>query len=259
MTLRYEGRLPPGALVTSFATHRQALPETGASAPVWLTADPTLTTPSDTDPRRIVGWTARAGDAEALPTAPNTAGTLFEVDNRGAALRFEAGEHGGLILSGQIPDAGCTSFGILFRTTQQDAETLLTLMPEHQKDYLYLAGRNAEIKAEQDKGPLALAQGLEQKSGASVLVICGVSNGQVSLKVNDLPAISGALAGGEFAGPADLFIGCRGQRPGLRRKLGSFLLTDVLLWPGHDCLAMPSDPALASALSYWRGGTNAGV
>ena len=252
MTLTYHGSLPPGALVSGIpAAPMPQKPDDSTAIPLHFIARTTDLTASDADPQRIVRWMARNG-ALALPVGPNTDGTLFDAANMPPVLRFEAESHGGLVLSEAIPDSAACSFGLIFQTAKADAETLLTLQPQGLKDYLFLAGRGGEVLAGQDADDFALSLPLIQKAGPVVLVLCGVSGRRVTVAVNDLDGVSGMLGGGWTAGPADLFIGCRGQRAGLRRKLGSFGLSDVLIWPDRDCLADPADAGAAAARALWH-------
>lgn len=188
----------------------------------------------------------------ALPVGPNADGTVFEPTPAPPALRFEAETHGGLVLSEVIAETVACSFGLIFQTAEADAETLLTLQPLGLKDYLFLAGRGGEVLAGQDAGAFALSLPLTQKAGQLVLVLCGLSGRQVSVAVNDLDPVTGTLGETWSGSAADLFIGCRGQRAGLRRKLGSFRLCDVMIWPGRDCLADPADAGAEAARTLWH-------
>lgn len=231
MTLVYHGRLPPGALVN----HR--------AEGLWLHAEPGAFADADA-PGRIFAWQAKAGEGVAVAVGPNKTGTLTAPGR--AALRFESGEQGGLVLPGALADTARCSFGLIWHPAAADAETLLTLQPGD-GGYLYLAAAGGTIRVERKGGGLDLRAA--QPDGP-VLVICGLSGGQVRLAVNDAPPAAAPAA--MPPAPADLFIACRGQRAGLRGKLGAFALTDVFVWPGHDCLAAPGDPARAAALAQWR-------
>lgn len=234
--IRYEGILPEGALVR--ADKAAADP-----APVWLTATQDCFVPMPDLPGRISAWWTRSGEAKAVRVAANAEGTRVEDDP--PALAFAAGVNTGLVLSGVIPQAGAVTIAAILRTTPLDAETLFTLMPVDGGDYVYAAQRGSEVRTEQDKGDVVLVQPIAPGAGQVLLVTLGVAGGQVGLSVNGGPATFAPLEGAAMAGPADLFIGCRGPRGGLHRKLGQFRLTDVLVWPDGQ-----GDPAAAEAL--WR-------
>lgn len=253
MTLVYQGRLPPGALVFGGAeSSTPQKPHDRTADPLHFTAQATDLTASHDDQQRIVRWAAREGGMAAVPVGPNTDGTLFDAVNRPTVLRFEAETHGGLALSGAIPDIAACSFGLIFQTTDADAESLLTLQPVGLKDYLFIGGRGGEVLAGQNAGDFALSLPLIQKAGQIVLVLCGLSAQRVTVAVNDLDGVTGLLGETWTEGAADLFIGCRGQRAGLRRKLGSFGLSDMLVWPDRDCLADPADAGAAAARELWH-------
>jgi hypothetical protein len=252
VTLIYQGALPTGALVSGITASPTSQKANDSTAiPLHFTARATDLTGSERDPLRIVRWKARNG-AQAIPVGPNTDGTLFDAANTPPVLRFEAESHSGLVLSGAISDIAASSFGLIFQTAEGDAETLLTLQPLGLKDYVFLAGRGGEVLAGQDAGDFALSLPLIQKAGQVVLVLCGVSGRRVTVAVNDLDGVAGTLGATWTGGAADLFIGCRGQRAGLRRKLGSFGLSDVLVWPDRDCLADRADTGAAGARALWH-------
>ncbi|MBI1217097.1 MAG: hypothetical protein GC186_01000 [Rhodobacteraceae bacterium] len=253
MTLIYHGSLPPGALVSpTRPAPKLPRPADGAAIPLHFTARAADLTGSAGDPARIIRWAARDGAMAALPIGPNADGTVFEPTPAPPALRFEAETHGGLVLSEVIAESAACSFGLIFQTTEADAETLLTLQPLGLKDYLFLAGRGGEVLAGQDAGVFALSLPLIRAAGQVVLVLCGLTGRRVSVAVNDLDPVTGTLGPGWTGGAADLFIGCRGQRAGLRRKLGSFRLCDVMVWPDRDCLADPADAGVDAARALWH-------
>jgi hypothetical protein len=253
VTLVYQGSLPPGALVShSFSAPKPTQPADSTAIPLHFSARAANLTASEVDPTRILRWTAQDGTMAALPIGPNASGTRFEPAPAPFALRFETETHGGLVLSEVIADSAACSFGLIFQTTEADAETLLTLQPLGLKDYLFLAGRAGEVLAGQDAGVFALSLPLIRAAGQVVLVLCGLTGRHVSVAVNDLDPVAGMLGPGWTGGAADIFIGCRGQRAGLRRKLGSFRLCDVMVWPDRDCLTDPADAGLGAARALWQ-------
>ncbi len=232
MTLDYRGRLPDGALI------RRVVTAPDGAAPVHLRAEHGAMTYAAGTTDRVIRW-ACATQA-AVPVAPNAAGTRFD----GRALVFEPGVQGGLHLPAALPDTGACAFGLVYRASGETPETLLTLQPTGRKDYLYLAQRGATVLAGQDAGDLAL--GLPAPDTGVHLVLCGLEGGRVTLMVNGASA-TGTLGAGWGNGAADLFIGCRGQRGGLKRKLGGFRLSDVMVWPqGLD------EAGAAAARAVWQ-------
>ncbi len=238
MVLTYEGALPEGALARA---------DTPPPAPIWLHAA-TRDLAEETAGGRLRRWPARAGSWTAEPAEPNHDGTRFQP---GEGLVFESGINSGLILRGAIGAAETVSFALIFRTGEADAETLATLLPVGQSRYLYLAGRDGMLRAGMAGGALALEAPLGPPGGWR-LALCGLSGGRARLALDTQAAVSGGL-GRDFAGPAALFIGCRGNRGGLKGKLGAFTLRDLFVWPGVDLLAGAEDAALARLHAYWQG------
>lgn len=232
MTLNYQGRLPEGALIRQFVTAPQG------AVPLHLRAEPAAMRFAEGAPDRVIHWAA--GAAAAVPVATNTEGTRFD----GQALVFETGVQGGLCLPGALPEAGACAFGLIYRATGETPETLLTLQPAGQKDYLYLAQRGAAVLAGQDASDLALS--LPVPETGVHLVLCALAGRSVTLMANGA-SVQGTLGGGWAGGAADLFIGCRGQRAGLKRKLGGFRLSDVMIWPQGL-----GEGGTAAALAIWQ-------
>lgn len=232
MTLEYRGRLPDGALI------RRVVTAPDRAAPVHLRAEQGAMGFAAGTTDRVIRWACAT--RAAVPVAPNTAGTRFD----GRALVFEPGVQGGLCLPGALPDTGACAFGLIYQATGETPETLLTLQPAGRKDYLYLAQRGATVLAGQDAGDLALH--LPAPDTGVHLVLCALDAGRATLMVNGASA-TGTLGAGWDSGAADLFVGCRGQRGGLKRKLGGFRLTDVMIWPqGLD------EAGSAAARAVWQ-------
>lgn len=251
MTLIYHGRLPPGALVSppSAAPEPQPPPEPPpqrTSAAIWLSAGSGEVEAMPGAPDRIRRWIDPVSEAEAVAVKPNAAGTLLDRGPR-PALVFSARENGGLALAGAIPDARRLSFGVIFEPVSAETETLLTLQPADAEDHLYLAGQSGAIRLGQDRGALDLRQALALTPGRPVLVLCSLDGERVALAVNGGPPVTGRLAAA-LSGAADLFIGCRGRRAVMKRRLGSFRLSDVFLWSGEGL----GGGDAATALDLWR-------
>jgi hypothetical protein len=259
MTLRYRGRLPPGALVRADAATSAPSPSpcpvpkypggAGAEppAPVWFRAAGAGLAPHPADPVRVAAWAAEGGRARAGAVAANRRGTSLD-PGPPAALAFAPGVNGGLAVAAAVPEAGLCGFGALLRPDREGAGTILTLAPRT-GGYLALSHRDGRLAALLRGGGLDLS--LPTEAGWLV-VLCGLSDGAVRLSLNGAPAAVARPASAPLPrGPADLFIACRGARPGLTGKLGGFRLTDVFLWPDRDPLA-GDGPAPAAVLALWQ-------
>ncbi len=224
--LIYAGRLPQGALVRPDVVTRPA-------APIWFDAGEGLElAPSG----RMQGWTAREGRAEARPVAANATGTRVE----GGALAFQAGECGGLVVAGAVPDAAAVTFGAILTPRPPEARSLLSLQPLGSEDYIFLSLEGDRLRLARRGAEDAVVLTLPAPSGP-LLILCRLTDGQARISANG-QAATGPLA--VEATPADLYIGCRNGKGGMKGKLGSFTMTDLLIWP------QGGDTAAAEAL--WR-------
>lgn len=244
MALHYNGVLPRGALV------RVAAPSPHSPAPVWFAAEAeSLTLADDGRARR---WQARGRAETALAVAANRAGTRFSA----GSLQFEAETNCGFLLADAVPDRDCVSLGLIYRPVAGDARTLLTIQGAAESGYIFLDAQGDQIRLAQKGGTLDLSASIAAGVGA-VLALCTLSHGTVKLSVNGGSPLAAPVDPAGLRGPADLFIGCRGARAGLRNKLGGFGLTDVLIWPGTDCLGKAG--GCDAAVALWTDRLHRGV
>lgn len=238
MVLIYSGCLPSGALVRPDGPLLQPV------ADVWLDADHGVTL---SDAGRVTGWAAhgKAG-LQAVPVPGNATGTAFQPSP--AALHFVAGENGGLVLAGAIPDGAFLTLGVILSPNLPEARTLLSVQPQGAEDYLFLSLEGTLLRLAQRGTDQQMDLGIDPNAQVPLLVLCALGGGEVRLSVNGQPCVSQKLT--LPPGPADLFIGCRSARGGMRNKLGGFDLTDVMLWQGQDLLGTPND-RLSGATSLW--------
>lgn len=232
----FPGCLPDGALVRPLpsaparaaAMARDPATTSAHPAPIWLSCDH----PSESAPLRL--WPAMAGRAAASVPA-NETGTARAATG---ALIFRAGENSGLCLPDALPDRAKATTAAIFRPAPgASAGTVLSLQPKDGSGYVFLAHEDGQFRIGRKDGDLDLTVSAPE---GVILVGIALGAGRVSLMVNGRTAASAPLPA---LGPADLFIGCRNARPGLRNKLGSFHLFDVLVWPEDE------QPDLAAALA----------
>ncbi|MDP4034429.1 MAG: hypothetical protein Q8P60_16560 [Pseudorhodobacter sp.] len=239
MAILYSGALPPGALVR---------PDPVPPATIWLTARAADLEFLPDDAGRVIGWRAQqATGIAAQAVAANLGGTVFHPP----ALRFATAQNGGLVLNGVIADANTLTFGLIFRAGPDAGRTLLALQPLAQGESLFLDAQGDDLRLAQKGGKAELTLHADGAGAQATLVLCALADGQAWLAVNGGQAVQRRFSL-DMHGPADLFIGCRGPRSGLHNKLGSFALSDVLLWPGQNLLARADDPALHGAIALWH-------
>ncbi|MCB2134949.1 MAG: hypothetical protein KDE08_03230 [Rhodobacteraceae bacterium] len=189
-------------------------------------------------------------DCQALAVAANKTGT--SIAENPARLTFRAEENSGLVLADVISDAGTLTFGLIFwPEAGADPRTLLSLQPRGEDDYLFLSGDGGVFRAAQKSEQMELALPPQAADAAARILICAISGSALRLCL-DFGPVAATPLDSPFQGRADLFIGCRNARAGLRRKLGAFGLTDVMAWPGEDLLSVPDSPALEAVKAVWR-------
>lgn len=241
--IRFPGLLPEGALVSRPDPASLPVPAPTAPvadfrppAPLWLSCD------HAPDNRQLHLWPTGARTGEAAISVPaNEGGTARTATG---ALIFRAGQNSGLCLHDAVPDLGTATAAAIFRPLPGEAAgTVLSLQPKDGSGYLFLAHEDGRLRIGRKDSDLSLTQ---PAPDGVMLVSLAVAQGRVSLSVNGRSAASAAV---DLAGSADLFIGCRSARSGLKNKLGSFHLFDVLVWPDT---AEP-DQTAALALSRERG------
>lgn len=225
MVLTYPGPLPRGALV-----------RVDAPQMIWLDAGEGLTL---NDQGRVVGWKARRGQMTAQPVPANAAGTA----RNPPCLQFVAGENGGLVLSRPLCE-NVLILGIIFSPDLPEPRTLLSLATADD-DYSFLSMDGSNLRLAQRGAPQEVTLPVPPDSAIPLLVLVSLAKGKAQLSLNGSAAVSG-----DFTlplGAAQLFIGCRNARGGMKNKLGGFNLSDVLVWPGQD---LPS--ATPEAVALWR-------
>ena len=242
MVLLYRGPLPFGVLLRPTKAPA-ALPATPVSeADIWLDAS-TGVTLSDTG--RVTAWASRgANPAQALPVPDNATGTAYRSDP--PALQFAAAENGGLRLAGAIADAACLTVALILTQGQPEARSLLSVQPLAHEDYIFLSLEGPHLRLARKDAAKGLAQTLPVEAQGPLLILCAFSSGMARLSVNGGTAVAAPLP--IEPGFADLFLGCRTARKGMKNKLGRFDLSDVMVWPGQDLLGLGADLSAITAL-----------
>ena len=241
MVLIYRGALPEGVLIRA-STIRAAPATPAPEANIWLDASAGVTLSAS---GRVIGWAPRGADpSQALPVPDNATGTGFRSDP--PALQFSAGENGGLKLEGVVADAACVTIALILTPGLPEARTLLSLQPVAQGDYIFLSLEGPHLRLARKDAATSLALTLPADPLQPILILCALSSGMARLSVNGGSAVAARLDAEN--GPADLFIGCRTARKGMKNKLGRFDLSDVMVWSGQDLLGSGAELAAVRAL-----------
>lgn len=251
MPILYPGSLPSGALIAQGDTPvparatRASSPAKAPPAPVWFNARALETLDLQED-GRIRGWHAMG--AEHLRAAPmefNKEGTPR--DSILGQVLFRAQSHGGLMIDGQLPDAPFSIGMIYTGDAKRDALSLFSLQAEGDSAYSYLAAESGFLRfGHREGGPLVSIADPRK----TVLMVFSSDRAKVRLAVNRMAAISTDCHLPKAA--LKLMLGCRGYSRPLYNKLGSFALSDVLIWPGQDVLAGGFARAPDAAQALWQ-------
>ena len=216
------------------------------SGGLWFTAHPDDVL---VDADVISGWRAQTGGAILRPAAPNQGGTLF--DTGAPAFVLRSAIHGGFTLAQASPTASCFTAAIIFATPDDDARTLLSLKIQTANEMIFLSESDGQIFAKDRAGTVSAALPSPQRHPAWRMAIVSYSGRALHLWADGASAAGHGNAP-HLAQPADLFVGCRSNRPGLAKTLGSARLRDVMFWPGRALLAQERSADLAALQRYFR-------
>ncbi len=212
---------------------------------VWFHADPDHVLINDDV---VTGWRAQGDGPEviAVPTAPNDKNTQF--DTSLSAFVFRSSLHCGLTLPNVVSAIRKFTVAIVFASPDEPARSLFSLNVGANNCMIFLSEAEGEIFAQDKSGAVRVASPVVGRSLAKQLAILSYDQGQLSLWTGaGLVRHSGRPQG--LDAPADLFIGCRSNRYGLAKTLGSSRIYDVMFWSDHALLD-ERNPADKSALSF---------
>ncbi len=228
--------LPPGALCA-------ATPQAAGTAlrdALWWHASPQTL---QTDPKSgaIINWHAQGDAPPAVPTDPNTGhGQIGEAGDL-IGLQCKPQTHCGMVAPAVTQDAATTTIAVRFYTPPGlEARTLFTLNTG--ENYVFLSETDGTLTAKDDND-LVLADLPLPPQDAPHLAIVSLHSDHLALRANGHCAAAKAPKP-ILQGPADLFIGCRNQRPRLLKTLGAALILDVIALPGRALLHAPTSPEL---------------
>ncbi|QXT40835.1 hypothetical protein [Gymnodinialimonas ceratoperidinii] len=228
--LELDANLPPGALCA--ATPEPLLAALGP-AHWWHGAEPYLD--QDTTTGAVTRWRTCNDGPAARPTDPNDGnGQTGTVDDL-YGLQCRPGVHCGVVGENAAPDAATATVAIRYYTPPgAEARTLFALNAEEAGNYLFLSEAEGMLTAKDDAGHGEATLTCPAED-APRLAIVSLFGDRLALSLG--PARADAKAAtGILSGAANLYIGCRNQRPRLLKTLGSALILDVWLFPGRALL-----------------------
>ncbi len=224
-----DASLPPGALCLGGPeVLADDLPETA----VWWhgTRDSFSTDP---DTLAITEWRSLTGAVTAIPTDPNQGNGLIGATDTHLGVQCLDGVHCGLVAPSVVPDAQVVTLVVRYVPPPDgEARTVLTLnmggaaQKGGGENYLFASEAEGLLTVKDDAGLVEITLPAPETPAARHVVI---SLDGPRLAVSDLTSRTqmAQAAAPVLSGPANLFIGCRNQRPRLQKTLGGALIVDV--------------------------------
>lgn len=220
-------RLPPGALVGGEErVLTQHLQRSGGARFVARASDILL------EEGRIIGWREARGAVVAEPSGPNSGNSRFDAGPPGALLCIE-GRNCGFTLPGFAPKVEAFTAAIRFQSSGQ-ARTLLSVSTGQANNMIYLTEVDGRLTAQDRSGTVSVALA-EQPVDALKCAILSFDGRRLRLSSGRQSKSATAQIPG-LDHPADFFIGCRSNRPGLQKTLGESHILEVLFWPDRALL-----------------------
>lgn len=237
--------LPPACLIGS---EGQALGVSVAAAQgMWFNAHPDHVL---VDGDAITGWRARVGGVDLRPSAPNQGGSRFDIDHGGFVLR--AGVHCGFTLPNAVQKLGRFTAAVLFAAPDDDIRTLFALNTGASNDVIFLSEAEGQIFAKDRAGGVGVyLPAPAQRHPRLRMAILSYTGRALHLWADGAAATGAGTAIG-MDGAVDMFVGCRSNRPGLAKTLGTGRIRDVIFWPGRALLDEAGSPDLAALHRYFR-------
>ncbi|MFT7107275.1 MAG: hypothetical protein ACJAVT_001798 [Yoonia sp.] len=221
----------------------------------WFRAEPEYVVPNTVDALSVEALLSCTSDLRAAHTKSNTNNTFFGPDSDDPGLEFKAELHCGYMISDIVPDARNWSAAVRFAAPDGDARTLLTLNTDACENYMFLQQTAGEGQFKDKQNTLECSGETGTSAATPNLYVVGMSDDQLWLKINDGPVvISPKDAKLDISDALTLFIGCRNNKGRLQKKLGHFLLYDVVVWPDQNVLE-PAHKKTRTALDQaglWR-------
>lgn len=191
----------------------------------------------------------------AAQTNSNSNNTFFGPGSDDPGLVFKAELHCGYMVPDIVPDARNWSAAVRFAAPDGEARTLLTLNTDALENYVFLQQTTGEVLFKDRQNTLECHGEISASTAMPNVYAVGFSDDQLWLKMNDGPILmSPKNAKMDLSGALTLFIGCRNNKGRLHKKLGQFLLHDVVVWPDLNVLD-PAQKATQRALenpTLWR-------
>lgn len=187
----------------------------------------------------------------AKPATPNEGNSVYAPAENPSALAFQKGINCGFALPYSDDLGASYSFAIRFTAPDSNARTLLTLNPQDVDNYLFLNQADGMVIFKDQKTTVEIETHKNMAPDQVCLLVGGQSGGALFLRVDTGPILcSPGSADLQMKPPGHLFIGCRNNRGGLKKTLGSFAMRDVIFWPDRNILETQHSETLNALDEY---------
>lgn len=201
---------------------------------------------SSNDEANVTWLQSCTSDLRADPAKPNDGNSHYSIDGSAKGLAFEQGVNCGFAMNFPKGIGEDYSFAIRFNAPTGNARTLITLNPDKVDNYLFLQQAGGTINFKDQQTTLELIASMPSLDDATNLLVVGQSNGALYMRVEKEDVITTETRVDlGLSGPSKLFIGCRSNRSGLYKTLGSFVMKDIIFWPNQNVL----DPKHSATLN----------
>jgi hypothetical protein len=197
---------------------------------------------------RIIGWREARKAVDAMATEPNTGNSRFETD----ALWLREGVNCGFVLPNFAPEVERFTVAVIYRS-DGEAKTLASVFTGQSNNLVFLSETEGRLLAKDKQSTVEVSVPASPSDRAKLAVLAYdgrslrlMAGGQVALAEGRVPAM---------AHPGDFFIGCRSNRSGLAKTLGTARLHEVMFWPDSALPvseAAEDKAALAALDRYFR-------
>ena len=209
--------------------------------------------------RVVTGWKSTGGAHLATPAAPNTGnGKLTEDPVLGLQTQSEI--NCGYVVPKITQNARTFTMTVVYHPQEGAlAKTLLTVNTgyaggkDQDSNYLFLSDDGDVLTLKDVRGKVEIAANAITASERRRVVTISLSGSRLALAIGTEAAVVEHGQDPEMATTADLFIGCRSHRSGLKKTLGAATVSEVLFWP-HHALLLPrtaEDRAACRALKRY--------
>lgn len=176
-------------------------------------------------------------EALALPSEPHKMARFDNYDPDALGLQFNEDQHCGYVVHDVETCGQSWSCAVRFHGSRDTARTLFTLNPDGAENYVFLQQKMNQTTLKDQHTTLELTLNTAAGDQGSHLIVAGMSEDRLWMRVHEHSVeVTPAKAKIDLAAPYNLFFGCRSNKRGLQKTLGTFVLRDVIFWPDFNVL-----------------------